>query len=324
MSKKIFYIQQQVELNQVIDFNGLKVKVTQELIDNNPNHFYIKDDRNDVLKAHFSKAVQNYSRVYDCNEVNPIQQCFTRLFDKHNRVIPEYVKCVDVDCNLELNNIYRVNKAKYTVSGNHTTTLHIWFQDQPNPFMFDNVTQFSKYFTPSTEEEYKQQEETKRLDNLLNEIKAKFPIGSKIKINDNIITVVNIKPHNVYDVSKDFISVFGSTTFYSHPVFGRYKVYDLTTNEYLALPYTVEDERLDNVKKKYKVGCEFEALTGQSIGQLTSKYQSVTIDKSDTITFDSYSNGNININIYPNSNLNHQYSFCIYNKQTNTWAKIIN
>lgn len=130
--------------------------------------------------------------------------------------------------------------------------------------------------------------------------------------------------HTIYVFSKDFISVFGSTTFYSHPVFGRYKVYDLTTNEYLALLYTIEDERLDHAKKKYKVGCEFEALTGQSIGQLTSKYQSVTIDKSDTITFDSYSNGNININIYPNSNLNHQYSFCIYNKQTNTWAKIIN
>lgn len=386
MSKKIFYIQQQVELNQVIDFNGLKVKVTQELIDNNPNHFYIKDDRIGVLKAHFSKAVQNYSRVYDCNEVNPIQQCFTRLFDKHNRVIPEYVKCIDADCNLELNNIYRVDKAKYTVSGNHTTTLNIWFQDQPNPFMFDNVTQFFKhftpsteveykqqdnktfpkyvkcinnyfpapleldkiyrvteylcgdisivinddttyflsfnrlqeYFTPSTEEEYKQQEETKRLDNLLNEIKAKFPIGSKMRILVDThyykITNERYPSYPLYEIDKNYISVFAERI--NNTQYTMYcKVYDLNTNEYLALPYTIEDERLDHAKKKYANVHTLELLSKTRI----------VINDDNTISFEENTNGDIFIRIQPNDRyIENNYIYCIYHNDSNRWAKIIN
>ena len=43
-SKKIYYLKQEVKLNQEIDFNGLKIKVTQDLIDNNPNLFQIVED----------------------------------------------------------------------------------------------------------------------------------------------------------------------------------------------------------------------------------------------------------------------------------------
>lgn len=317
MSKKIFYIQQQVELNQVIDFNGLKVKVTQELIDNNPNHFYIKDDRIGVLKAHFSKAVQNYSRVYNYNEVVPISmsEYYTCLYGKNNYVITKYVKCIDADCNLELNYIYRVDKAKYRVSGNHTTTLNIWFQDQPNPFMFDNVTQFSKYFTPSTEEEYKQQEETKRLDNLLNEIKAKFPIGSKMRIlGDSHYYKITNERYPLYKIVNNTIKVFAeriNNNLYRN----YYSVYNLNTNEYLALPYTIEDERLDHAKKKYANVHTLELLSKTRI----------VINDDNTITFNENINGDIFIRIQPNDRyIENNYIYCIYHNDSNRWAKIIN
>lgn len=385
MSKKIFYIQQQVELNQVIDFNGLKVKVTQELIDNNPNHFYIKDDRNDVLKAHFSKAVQNYSRVYDCNEVVPISmsEYYTRLNDKNNRVIPEYVKCINVDCNLELNKIYKIDNAKYSVS---RKSLNIWFHDLPKQFMFNNITQFLKYFTPVTEEEYKQldnktileyvkcinnyfpapleldkiykvteylcgdisivinddttyflsfnrlqeyftpateveykqQEETKRLDNLLNEIKAKFPIGSKMRILVDThyykITNERYPSYPQYKIDKNYISVFAERI--NNTQYTMYcKVYDLNTNEYLALPYTIEDERLDHAKKKYAKFHTLELLCNTRI----------ILDGDNTITFVENTNGDIFIRIQPNDRyIENNYIYCIYHNDSNRWAKIIN
>lgn len=48
-SKKIYYLKQEVKLNQEIDFNGLKIKVTQDLIDNNPNLFIVEDEKQSLV-----------------------------------------------------------------------------------------------------------------------------------------------------------------------------------------------------------------------------------------------------------------------------------
>ena len=42
--KKIIYLKKEVSIGEIIDIKGVKIPVTQELIDNNPDLFEIKDD----------------------------------------------------------------------------------------------------------------------------------------------------------------------------------------------------------------------------------------------------------------------------------------
>ena len=54
---KIYYLQQEVKLNDEIDFKGLKIKLTQEIIDNNPNLFTVKEI---IEFPEYVECVSNY------------------------------------------------------------------------------------------------------------------------------------------------------------------------------------------------------------------------------------------------------------------------
>ena len=52
---KIYYLKEEVKIGQEIDFKGLKIKITQELIDDNPDLFEVKDLKvliNDVKRRY--------------------------------------------------------------------------------------------------------------------------------------------------------------------------------------------------------------------------------------------------------------------------------
>lgn len=56
---KIYYLQQEVKLNDEIDFKGLKIKLTQEIIDNNPNLFTVKEI---IEFPEYVECVSNYMK----------------------------------------------------------------------------------------------------------------------------------------------------------------------------------------------------------------------------------------------------------------------
>lgn len=68
-SMKIYYLKQEVKLNQEIDFNGLKIKVTQDLIDNNPNLFQIEDEVKKEEKQSLVLCTNDYEDKYIKGEV---------------------------------------------------------------------------------------------------------------------------------------------------------------------------------------------------------------------------------------------------------------
>jgi hypothetical protein len=61
--KKIIYLKQEVKIGDVIDCNGIKVTVTDDLIENNPTLFEVSDD----ISSYLEFLVKKYMNFYDAD-----------------------------------------------------------------------------------------------------------------------------------------------------------------------------------------------------------------------------------------------------------------
>lgn len=180
---KIYYLQQEVKLNDEIDFKGLKIKLTQEIIDNNPNLFILKEET----------------------------------------IFPEYVKCVNNgnNSNLEIGKIY---KQRLNLM-NTTSVFGI------------PISLIGLYFQPSTKEEYDKQQEQIIINNVIEEAKKKFPLGSKFKKGDKIYSVGRTLDNKDIIYYDDLYNTFHiQCTTHNNPNLIAITIYDFIKKEWLAEP----------------------------------------------------------------------------------------
>lgn len=216
-NKKIYYLKQEVKLNQEIDFNGLKIKVTQDLINNNPNLFHVeeekKEEKFDLLCV---KPIYTYlnGNVYNSNG------CWTNWegnFISINKTI--YYK----NPKGFINKYYRSSNGNfYDVNTNEC-----------------NIVDICKNVKIATEEEYNKQQEI--INNLPEYIKNKI---------SNKVYKVNYRPNKAPELELTKPKLEIPRLAYLSSLF---QFYDVSTKQEYDLQEELQ-QLLDEAQKRYPVG----------------------------------------------------------------------
>lgn len=195
---KIYYLQQEVKLNDEIDFKGLKIKLTQEIIDNNPNLFILKEET----------------------------------------IFPEYVKCVNnllLGCKSEIGKTYKTIMQ----NSNHRIKYGIIDDENKNCYIVYELrfTDFFTFFQPSTKEEYDKQQEQIIINNIIEEAKKKFPVGSKFKKGDIVYSVGKTMGYkDIIYFDDSFNTFYIQCTAHNRSYLISTTIYNFYKNEWLAEP----------------------------------------------------------------------------------------
>lgn len=191
-NKKIYYLKQEVKLNQVIDFNGLKIKVTQDLINNNPNLFHVEEEKKVIgIDMLCIKPIHTYIKgnVYNSNGcwinwgTNFVKIDGIKYLKHNSGFIHKYY--INIDSN--------GNYKYYDTFGNEC--------DKPNEIQFELA---------STEEEYDLQEE---LQQLLDEAQKRYPVGTKLSKYHTVTLHPDKKTYLVYSNKSVEVHVGDGTYF---------------------------------------------------------------------------------------------------------------
>lgn len=229
-SKKIYYLKQEVKLNQEIDFNGLKIKVTQDLIDNNPNLFIVEEEKiEDLVLCVKSIATFIKGSIYKINTFFdyfiPIKKInyykdsdgFIHKFyytdkgffnvDGNPCDITEYLTNCHAISNEDVYNKQQeiIKNLPEYVKGKETGKIYKTSY-QPNDKIIItecgvnkscslDIEHLLNFSTPSTKEEYDKQEE---LQQLLDEAQKRYPIGTKLSKDCVVSLHLDNKTYLVY------------------------------------------------------------------------------------------------------------------------------
>lgn len=155
-NKKIYYLKQEVKLNQEIDFNGLKITVTQDLINNNPNLFQIVDD--------VKKQDEKYNTVLCIDDYLSFKKGNT--YKSITNITDNTIKIFGL-CNLTTEftsnkHFIKIDKIKYYE--NSDGFIHKYYKtinSKGGTFTYnvEGNIEFCKNVKVSTEEEYNKQQE---------------------------------------------------------------------------------------------------------------------------------------------------------------------
>lgn len=234
-TKKIYYLKQEVKLNQEIDFNGLKITVTQDLINNNPNLFHVEEEKFDT-----ALCVRDYL-VFKKGET----------YKSKSNIVDKTIKIFDVIhlTTESISNTFfvKIDEVKYYKnSDGYIHKLYKTINSKGDAFHYDIYGNIGwcpdvchKLFQVSTEQEYNKQQEI---------IKT---IPEYVKHNESgMIFKTEYKPNETYPIK------FTKPNHITHCSVNQnviIKCYTPATKEEYDLQEELQ-ELLDEAQKRYPVG----------------------------------------------------------------------